>query len=99
MTTSGLKISVNFRLKPSSAITAPLVKASNRSTQYVDDSKDAETRCEIGFDTRNGQPVQVRWSWKIKGNLRLFIPKSMDFSQSLLWFQAGGDFLKVSGIR
>jgi len=32
-------------------------------------------------------------------DLCAFIPKSMGFSQSLLWFQAGGDLLKVSGLR
>ncbi|CAB1060152.1 hypothetical protein D1BOALGB6SA_4917 [Olavius sp. associated proteobacterium Delta 1] len=42
--------------------------------------RSTEIRCEIGFNSANGEPIQV--SWKRIRNSYSFIPKSMGFSQT-----------------
>jgi hypothetical protein len=45
-------------------------------------------------DSANKEPLQVRWNWKIKNNLYVFIPKSMGFSQPELRVPAVGDLIE-----
>jgi len=47
----------------------------------MDYSKERKVRSEIGFDLANGEPLQIRWNWKIKTILNRLIPISMSFSQ------------------
>ena len=44
-----------------------------------------------GFDSVDGEPLQVRWNRKIKNNLYAFIPSFMDFGQSIFRVAADGD--------
>jgi hypothetical protein len=46
-------------------------------------SQKRKIRGEAGFDSGNGEPLQVRWNRKIKTILNEFIPISMGFSQSI----------------
>jgi hypothetical protein len=64
----------------------------------MDYSQERKTRWEIGFDSVNGEPLQVRWNWKIRTILNVFIPSSMEFSQTLSRIPAGGDFLPENQI-
>jgi hypothetical protein len=41
--------------------------------------KSAKIRWGTGFDSGNGEPLQVRWNWKFRNNLYASIPKSMGF--------------------
>jgi hypothetical protein len=58
----GLKIVTGFRLKPFSAILAPIFKVSNTGTHDIDYSKQRRIRLEIGFDYVIGESLQARWT-------------------------------------
>jgi len=64
----------------------------------VDYSKERKIRGETGFDSVNGEPLQVGWNRRIRNSLYAFIPKSMGFSQSLLMVPATGDTLPKNQI-
>jgi hypothetical protein len=44
--------------------------------------KGAQNQGKTGFDSVNGEPLQVRWNWKIRIILNAYIPISMEFSQT-----------------
>jgi hypothetical protein len=54
-------------------------KVSNREIQYLNYSKESKNQMGTGFDSENGEPLQVRWNWRFRNNLYASIPKSMGF--------------------